>query len=237
VPILKLPPVRFEKINKRKFLIQEADSMEKQTLIERNHPLRELFRKALDFGLTHSPCETEGVAEYIEEQILCEFIHSENLYRIRDAAGDRLEDIAEMLAEGNVLLNAESFEREFQVHKHINVLLNAESFEREFQVHKHIGDYTLFMLSMFPAALASRKGKEFVLGQIVIPGASLSDHYILQGQRSYRIASEFRYRTLFQDLASNFELYKNVLELVRIYLDTARDVDFLRAKDIISGTA
>jgi hypothetical protein len=218
VPILKLPPVRFEKINKRKFLIQEADSMEKQTLIERNHPLRELFRKALDFGLTHSPCETEGVAEYIEEQILCEFIHSENLYRIRDAAGDRLEDIAEMLAEGNVLLNAESF-------------------EREFQVHKHIGDYTLFMLSMFPAALASRKGKEFVLGQIVIPGASLSDHYILQGQRSYRIASEFRYRTLFQDLASNFELYKNVLQLVRIYLDTARDDDFLRAKEIISGTA
>jgi hypothetical protein len=218
VPILKLPAVRFEKINKRKFLSQEADSMEKQTLIERNHPLRELFRKALDFGLTHSPCETEGVAEYIEEQILCEFIHSENLYRIRDAAGDRLEDIAEMLAEGNVLLNAESF-------------------EREFQVHKHIGDYTLFMLSMFPAALASRKGKEFVLGQIVIPGASLSDHYILQGQRSYRIASEFRYRTLFQDLASNFELYKNVLELVRIYLDTARDVDFLRAKEIISGTA
>jgi hypothetical protein len=140
VPILKLPAVRFEKINKRKFLSQEADSMEKQTLIERNHPLRELFRKALDFGLTHSPCETEGVAEYIEEQILCEFIHSDNLYRIRDATGDRLEDIAEMLAEGNVLLNAESF-------------------EREFQVHKHIGDYTLFMLSMFPAALASRKRK------------------------------------------------------------------------------
>ena len=192
--------------------------MEKQTLIERNHPIRALFRKAIDFGLTLSPCETEGVAEYIEEQILCEFIHSDNLYKIRDAAGARLEDIAEILAEGNVLLNAESF-------------------EREFQVHKHIGDYTLFMLSMFPAALASRKGKEFILGQIVIPGASLSDHYILQGQRSYRIASEFRYRKLFQDLASNFELYKNVLELVRIYLDSARDDEFIRAKEIISGTA
>ncbi len=192
--------------------------MEQQTSIERDHPLRRLFRKALEFSLTLSPCETEGVAEYMEEQILCEFIHADNLYRIRDASDKRLEDIADMLTEGNVLLNAESF-------------------EKEFQVHKHIGDYTLFMLSMFPSALAKKTGSEFVLGQIVIPGASLSDHYILQGQRSYRIASEFRYRKLFLELASNFELYKNILEMVRIYLDTAKNTDFLRAKEIISGTA
>jgi hypothetical protein len=186
--------------------------------ISANHPIRDLFREALEFGLKITPPDKAEIAAYIEEQILCEFISAENLYRIRDASGKSLEDIADMLVEGNVLLNAGSF-------------------EREFQVHKHIGDYTLFMLSMFPSSLVTKKGAEFVLGKIVIPDASLSEHYMLQGQRSYRIAAEFEHRELFQELASNFSLYKNILELVRIYLESAGREDFEDAKDIIAGTA
>jgi hypothetical protein len=183
-----------------------------------DHPIRNLFREALDFGLKITPPDKAEVADYIEEQILCEFISAENLYKIRDASGRSLEDIADMLLEGNVLLNASSF-------------------DREFQVHKHIGDYTLFMLSMFPSSLVTKKGKEFILGKIVIPDASLSEHYMLQGQRSYRIAAEFANRELFHELASNFSLYKNILELVRIYLESAGSEDFDNAKDIIAGTA
>ncbi len=191
--------------------------MLKKIHIKRNHPLRNLFRKALDFGLKINPTDKIGVADYIEEQILCEFIHFDNLYKIRNSSRKSLEDIAEMLAEGNVLLNAQSF-------------------QREFQVHKHIGDYTLFMLGMFPTSLFKKRGKEFILGKIVIPGASLSEHYMLQGQRSYRIASEFIHRELFQELSSNFFLYKNILELVRIYLESAKNKEFLKAKEIIGTT-
>jgi hypothetical protein len=183
-----------------------------------DHPIRHLFREALDFGLKITPPDNFEAADYIEEQILCEFISAENLYKIRDVSGKCLEDIADMLLEGNVLLNASSF-------------------EREFQVHKHIGDYTLFMLSMFPSSLVTKKGKEFILGKIVIPDASLSEHYMLQGQRSYRIAAEFANRELFHELASNFSLYINILELVRIYLESAGCEDFENAKDIIAGTA
>ena len=186
--------------------------------ISSEHPIRDLFREALEFGLKITPPDKAEVAAYIEEQILCEFISAGNLYRIRDASGKSLENIADMLLEGNVLLNANSF-------------------EREFHVHKHIGDYTLFMLSMFPSSLVSKKGTEFVLGKLVIPDASLSEHYMLQGQRSYRIAAEFENKELFQELASNFSLYKNILELVRIYLESAGKEDIEDAKDIISGTA
>ncbi len=168
--------------------------------IKRDHPLRDLFKRALEFGLEMNPTDSSGTVRYIEEQILCGFINSDNLYRIKDAEGDRLEDIAEMLSESSVLLNADSF-------------------DREFQVHKHIGDFTLFMLSMFPCALNRKKGREFVLGGVVIPGASLSEHYILQGQRSYKIAAEFTDTDLFSELSSNYLMYKNILELVRIYLE------------------
>ena len=138
-----------------------------------DHPLRKLFRKALDFGFAVNPADKAGVAEYLEDEVLCEFIHADNLYKIKDSAGRPLEDIADMLEEGDVRLNASGF-------------------SREFQVHKHIGDYTLFMLGMFPTALAKRTGKEFLLGRLVIPGSDLYEHYVIQGQRSYSLASEIR---------------------------------------------
>ena len=183
---------------------------------QRDHPLRRLFRKALDFGFVCNPAEKAGVEEYIEDQILCEFIHTDNLYRIRDAAGRPLEDIADMLAEGDVRMNAPSF-------------------SREFQVHKHIGDYTFFMLGMFPMALARQTGKEFILGRLVIPGSSLYEHYLLQGQRSYSLASEFADRELFRKLSADFQIYRNVLELVRIFLDTTRSREYRKSqKKLIS---
>ncbi|MEW6215482.1 MAG: hypothetical protein AB1478_09840, partial [Nitrospirota bacterium] len=101
---------------------------------------------------------------------------------------------------------------------------------------KHIGDYTLFMLGMFPETLFRKRGKEFILGRIVIPDASLSEYYILQGKKSYRIASEFSHRELFLELSSNFLLYKNVLDLVKVYLESIKDKEFLKAKRIIGGT-
>ena len=190
----------------------------KRIEIRPDHPLRKLFKKALEFGTKVNPVSRHDTIEYIEKEILLEFIHSDNLFKIRDASGRALEDIAEMLAEGEILLNAQSF-------------------DREFQVHKHIGDYTLFMLGMFPSALGRKRGKEFVLGKIIIPDGSLSDHYLLQGKRSYRIASEFGNRDLFQELSINFQLYRRILELVRVYLESIRDDAYLRAKRIITGNA
>jgi hypothetical protein len=189
----------------------------KKVQIKKDHPLRKLFRRALDFGFRMNAPEKAEVEAYIEEQILCEFIHADNLYRIRNRVGKSLEDITDMLEEGDVRLSAQSF-------------------PREFQVHKHIGDYTLFMLGMFPAALFGRKGREFLLGGLVVPGASLFEHYQLQGRRSYSLAAEFAQRELFQDLSMNFHLYRNVLELVRMFLESARNREYMRVRRIIAET-
>ena len=191
--------------------------MARRILISADHPLRKLFRKALDFGFRENPADKPGVGTYLEEQILCEFIHIDNLYKIKDAAGKPLEDVADLLAEGDVRLNASSF-------------------SKEFETHKHIGDYTLFMLGMFPMALSRRSGKEFILGRIIVPGSTLYEHYLLQGRRSYGLASEFSERELFLELSTNFLLYRNVLELVRIYLETAKNRDYLRARRVITDT-
>lgn len=58
------------------------------------------------------------------------------MYRIGNAGGRRLEEVADMLVESNPLLDAWSFDR-----------------ERE--VRKHIGDFTLFFSGLFPEAVVS----------------------------------------------------------------------------------
>src|ERR1700758_1128885 len=78
--------------------------------------------------------EEPQVATYVAA-VLADFARSENLYRIRNAEGKRLEDVGEMLVESNPLLEAASFDR-----------------ERE--VRKHVGDFTLFMTGLFPENVA-----------------------------------------------------------------------------------
>lgn len=181
------------------------------------HPLRKLFRNALDYGFSMNPTDKTEIADYIEEQILCGFIKLDSLYRVRNENGERVDDMADMLAEGDVMMSAQNF-------------------DREFLVHKHIGDYTLFMLGMFPSALCGRTGKELLLGSIIVPGSSLSELYIIQGQRSYKIASEFTHKELFLELSTNFDKYRSVMELVRTYLESLKDCEMLSSMKLIGGT-
>ena len=92
------------------------------------------------------------------------------------------------------------------------------------------------MLGVFPMALARRTGKEFLLGRLIIPGASLSSQYELQGRRSYRLAAEFSDKQLFTKLSTDFLIYRNVLEMVKIFLDASRDRSYARTKRIIENT-
>src|SRR4029077_18678430 len=101
-----------------------------------------------------------GVPEYVAN-VLVDFTHVDHVFRLRDARGRRLEEVAEMLMEGDVRLNATSFER-----------------ERE--VHKHIGDFTLFWLGVYPEMLRSFRASTC--------RDHLID-YDQQGRKSYGIAA------------------------------------------------
>ena len=87
---------------------------------------------------------TEPALERYLESLLVKFSHADGIYAIRDAEGRPVTSIAGMLVEGDIRLNASSFAR-----------------ERE--VHKHVGDLLLFWSGMFPEQLAKLPAPDRVI--------------------------------------------------------------------------
>ncbi|MCC7102835.1 MAG: hypothetical protein IT206_07135 [Fimbriimonadaceae bacterium] len=86
------------------------------------------------------------VEAYIVD-VLVRFMRTDHIFGLRDSNGHRLMSVSEMIPEGDVALNAPSF-------------------DRERVVHRHIGDFLLFWSGVFPEFLseplpaAARQGKE-----------------------------------------------------------------------------
>jgi hypothetical protein len=156
-----------------------------------DHPLRRLFS-----GLTEQTFMTTlGLADppltdYLSE-LLSRFIHIDALYRLHNAKGRRLEEVAEMMIE------AEAMPPEGRTRR---------------EVHRHIGDFTLFWTGVYPEALKrlrSALNKDHFID------------YCEQGKRSYYIASTFEddpYREeapVLRRLSEEFELCAYGLTQVR----------------------
>src|SRR5262249_46262125 len=126
-----------------------------------DHPLRRLFT-----GLTEQTfLQTLGVADppltdYLSE-MLARFIHLDAIFRLKNARGRRLEEVAEMMIEAEALPPEGRTARE---------------------VHRHIGDFTLFWTGVYPEALKRLRS--------ALSRDSFID-YCEQGKRSYYIASTF----------------------------------------------
>lgn len=164
--------------------------------IERSHPLRRLFTELVERHFFHDlQVQDVRVAHYISA-LLTDFTHGDNLYRLRNARGRRLDDIGEMLLESDPLGPQGSF-------------------ERERAVRKHIGDYTLFFTGMFPESVAAERRR------CAVPRLDLLVNYVKAGRESYAIVSsfdQFEYRgeaPLFRRLSESFELCVYGLNLVK----------------------
>lgn len=101
--------------------------------IPENHPLRRVFH-----SLTQASFEQVGHADpeltmYVAS-LLIDFTHVDNLYRVRDAQGKRLEYLVDLALES---------QRGDRAHA------------RETQ--KHLGDYAMFVVGMFPESLQRRR--------------------------------------------------------------------------------
>ena len=170
--------------------------------IRRDHPLRRLFHELVGRHFRDDP----RIAEYVCG-VLIDFVHIDNLYRIRNARGRRLEDVGEMLIESNPMLEARSFD-----------------YERE--VRKHIGDYTLFLTGLFPEYVASLPRRGLRLDSLV--------DYVKAGKESYRIVSsfdQFEYQNeapLFRRLSDSFELRVFGLHLVKQDLEREQRQQYRR---------
>ncbi len=132
-------------------------------------------------------------AEDYVAHMLANFLHSDDIFAIRDAAGRRVESIGEMLAEGDVLLNANSF-------------------SRERQVHKHVGDFLLFWSGLFPESLDQIKGLD--------SSNPLVDAVTL-GRTSYDIVSTFNYKP-YDAEAPTFRRLSDEFEMLRLSLSVLR---------------
>jgi hypothetical protein len=124
------------------------------------HPLRRLFR-----GLVEHVFYSEvGMAdpktvEYLAD-LLMEFVHVDHIFALHDAAGRRIEGVAEMLTEAD-----------------LGPAVSGA--ERERRIHRHIGDFTLFWTGVYPEGLRYLRHP--------MRKDHLVD-YLQQGKRSYAIA-------------------------------------------------
>ena len=101
--------------------------------IPEGHPLRYLFRT-----LTETSFEQVGILDldlmaYVTG-LLVDFTHVDNLYRVRDAKGRRLEYLFDLQLES---------QRGDAAHAR--------------DIQKHLGDYALFVVGMFPESLRRRR--------------------------------------------------------------------------------
>jgi hypothetical protein len=156
-----------------------------------DHPLRRLFAGLTeDTFLSALGMADPDLVDYLSE-LLARFVHVDSVFRLRNAAGRRLEDVADMMLEAEAL--------------------PAEGRTRR-EVHRHIGDFTLFWTGVYPEALRrlrSALSKDHFID------------YCEQGKRSYYIASTFEdepYREeapVLRRLSTQFELCAYGLNQVR----------------------
>lgn len=162
--------------------------------IDPHSPIRSFFSEALHRSLHRElglP-ETQDVDAYIVEMMV-KFMHWDSVFAVRDATGKPVETVAAMLMEGDVRVNADSFAR-----------------ERE--VHRHIGDFLLFWSGMFPEFLKHLKR----------PGSpDMVLDVTEQARFSYHVVSTFEYppydgeAPMFRKLSADFEAYQEGLRRVR----------------------
>lgn len=179
--------------------------------IPEGHALRRLFRAALEKAFQeYVDLYSPAVADHLSEGILVEFVHMDNVYRLKNAAGRPIDRIPEML----------------------QTSAQPEGLERRLEVDRYIGDYTLFMVGFFPSSLrlTELRGADPMIsrvGKLLVQFSRPVDYYMAEGRNAYgRAAQTARLfdpeaRDTFQRLSDAFDGYRDLMgEVKKIISDT-----------------
>lgn len=101
--------------------------------VPRDHPIRRIFRSLTEMSFEQIELRDRDLMRYVAD-LLVEFVHIDNVLKVRDARGKRVDSIVDMLLESTV---------------------QEPAGERE--ARKHIGDYTLFIVGFYPESLMRRR--------------------------------------------------------------------------------
>jgi hypothetical protein len=182
-------------------------------MIPESHPLQQLFIELVgrhygeEIGI-----RDPQIVNYVS-QLLAEFCDVEQLFKIRNAAGQPLSDVGEMLVESNPVYGP------------------APSFDHERQVRKHIGDYTLFFAGMFPESINHFRLRRQRMENFI--------DWMKAGKESYYIVSKFEFfeytkvAPLFASLSQHFEQCVYGLNLVKNDLREMQHPIVRRADEIL----
>jgi hypothetical protein len=182
-------------------------------MIAESHPLQQLFVElvgrhyAEEIGI-----RDPQIVNYVSH-LLAEFCDVEQLFKIRNAAGQSLTDVGEMLVESNPVYGP------------------APSFDHERQVRKHIGDYTLFFTGMFPESINHFRLRRQRMENFI--------DWMKAGKESYYIVSKFEFfeytkvAPLFASLSQHFEQCVYGLNLVKNDLQEMQHPIMRRADEIL----
>ena len=182
-------------------------------MIPETHPLQQLFVElvgrhyAEEIGI-----RDPQIVSYVAS-LMAEFCDVEQLFKIRNATGQQLSDVGEMLLESDPVFGP------------------APSFDRERQVRKHIGDYTLFFAGMFPESINHFRLRRHRLENFI--------EWMKAGKESYYIVSKFEHfeytkvAPLFANLSQHFEQCVYGLNLVKNDLEEMQHPIMRRADEIL----
>jgi len=184
------------------------------TPISPRHPLRQLFGALTEKSFTeHLGWPDPNITTYVSN-LLVDFTQTDELYRIKNRHNEPIDTVVDLLFESEVMLEAQSL-------------------DRERDVHRHIGDFTLFMAGLFPEYLRRLK----TVGRIYHKDFLVD--YVKTGKRSYGIVAEIgrddaeTNLPLFRKLSDNFELCVTGLGFVRSDLDRMRDPTYQKTKHLL----
>ena len=161
-------------------------SLDRRRQVPGDHPIRKMFRALTEMSFEQIDLRDRDLMRYVAD-LLVEFIHVDNLFRLRDERGRRLEYLVDMLLE-----------------------LRDQAPADEREARKHIGDYTLFIVGLYPESLTRRR-------RAISP-----EYYIAQGKAAYLFVAEMDRakptERLFRKLSDQFEYCVAALNLEKSVL-------------------
>jgi len=185
--------------------------------IPSSHPLMRMFRRATQKAFRCYPeLYDKDVSDHICAQILTEFMRAENLYWVKNEHSLPVEEIPDMMIEGDVMFRANSM-------------------EKELATQEHIGNFSLFMAGFFPSVsygikngfLPKKRDKDRLfleLYYILYPKEKGLDYYVIQGKDAYAKTSRIYNglneikSVLFRQLSHHFEAYASLMCTILDYL-------------------
>ena len=155
--------------------------LDRRSHVPANHPIRGMFHSLTEMSFEQIDLRDRELTRYVAD-LLVEFIHIDNVYKLRDKQGKRLEYLMDMLLEA---------------------VDQEPGGERE--ARKHIGDYSLFIVGLYPESLMRRRR------------ALSPEYYIEQGKHAYLLVAEMDRAkptaALFRKLSDKFEYCVTALNI------------------------